>query len=127
MTFKATEPIEIGPRVQPDEIVRPTRVVYRHSENRKLTCRLFPTEARAFDFAAEQSEVIVVQDARETPPLQDQVINRSFKNYGKEKMIAELASFARASNPSPSVVVAREKVKLNPAPRLKSRRRGFWE
>lgn len=61
-----------------DEVFRPTRVVFRHAENKKLTARLFSTEARAFDFAAQQDEVVVVQDARETPPQQDFPIFRSF-------------------------------------------------
>ena len=70
--FDTSGPVEAG------EVIRPTRVVFRHAESRKQTCRLFPTEARAFDFAAEQADVIVVQDAREAPPAQDASVNRSF-------------------------------------------------
>ena len=69
--FDTSGPVEAG------EVIRPTRVVFR-SESRKLTCRLFPTEARAFGFAADQADIIVVQDAREAPPAQDASVNRSF-------------------------------------------------
>ena len=82
----------VGP-VEAGEVIRPTRVVFRHSESRKLTCRLFPTEARAFDFAAEQADVIVVQDAREAPPAQDVCVNRSFASRSG-KAGAERIGFA---------------------------------
>lgn len=64
--------------VRPEEIVCPTRVVFRYKVNKFLTSRVFPTAERAYAFAAEQEDVIVVQDARERPPQQDGPVNRAF-------------------------------------------------
>lgn len=64
--------------VTADETVRPTRVVWRYSSNQFLTSRVFPTLERAYAFAAEQDDVVIVQDARERPPKQDARVNRAF-------------------------------------------------
>lgn len=59
------------------EIVKPTRVVYRGS-NQFLVSLVFPTLARAVEFAAEQRDVIAIQDVHERPPKQITKVNRSF-------------------------------------------------
>lgn len=87
------------PRVTPDEIVRPTRVVWRHPENRRVTSRVFATEARAFAFAADQREVIVVQDARERPPAQDTVVNYSFTDFGSGQRCAVMLERLDTNHP----------------------------
>ena len=78
MTFVA-RPVEPLVPVGPDEIVVPTRVVVR--ENGKYVTRLFPTEARAWAYAAEvpaSSELIVVQPAADRPPMQISPSPRKF-------------------------------------------------
>lgn len=69
--------------VRPDEIVRPTRVVWRFKANQFLTSRVFPTAERAWAFAAEQADVVIVQDAREAPPKQDSRVNRKFIEFSQ--------------------------------------------
>lgn len=88
MTFAPGPVREFDPPLSPGEVFRPTRVVYRHVENRKITTRIFSTEARAFDFAADQAEVIVIQDAFEPPPAQDFPVFRAFTNIGRRRGVA---------------------------------------
>ena len=94
MPFLPGPIVPIGAPVSPDEIVRPTRVVFRHIGNRKVTSRLFPTAARAYDFAAEQTEVLAVQDVDERPPRQDAPVHRHFTTPGSGRSTATPIGYA---------------------------------
>lgn len=67
-----------------EEIMRPTRVVWKFKANRFLTSRVFPTAERAWAFAADQADVVIVQDAREAPPKQDSRVHRGFQKSHKK-------------------------------------------
>lgn len=69
MPFVAKPEDPIVP-VRDGEIVAPTRVV--HYENGKLAARIFPTEARAWAYAAElpRGASPIVQPASERAPAQ---------------------------------------------------------
>ena len=58
--FADTEP------TKPVEIIRPTRVTWTH-KNKVRTSRVFPTEARAWEFAVDKKDAIVT-DAKEPVP-----------------------------------------------------------
>ncbi len=69
--------------VSDDEVVKPTRVVFRKCGT--VTTRIFPTQARAWAFAAEVKHLMLVQDASEPVPPQSQIrqaSNETFARYG---------------------------------------------
>ena len=73
-------------RVKIDEVIKPTRVVWRKSGT--VTTKVFPTELRAWEFAATVKHLVCVQDVKDPVPPQSevrQISNETFAKYGRIK------------------------------------------
>ncbi len=64
--------------MQPDEIICPTRVVWFPWKSVFHSSKVFPTSARAYEFALLQEKLVIVQPASDPVPPQIQRPNKSF-------------------------------------------------
>lgn len=121
MPFVVEPDPEIAP-VTEDEVVRPTRVVWRHLGGR-LASRIFPTEARARAFAGTLAhDVVALQPASEPPPPQESPPPRKFagERAGVRTAIAILQSRSLAPIGACNVPIAQRYI---PARQKQSPRR----